>query len=82
LNPDASSPRAAPHVIIIGAGIVGAATAYFLSCAGARVTVLDASTPAAGASGASDGAVSVASKRPGPMMELAGASRALYLQLV
>ncbi|MBB1075994.1 FAD-dependent oxidoreductase [Rhodoferax sp. 4810] len=71
-----------PHVIIIGAGIVGAATAYFLSCAGARVTVLDASTPAAGASGASDGAVSVASKRPGPMMELAAASRAIYRQMV
>jgi len=82
LTPDIQRSRGAPHVIIIGAGIVGAAIAYFLSCAGARVTVLDASTPAAGASGASDGAVSVASKRPGPMMALARASRGVYRQLV
>jgi D-hydroxyproline dehydrogenase subunit beta len=79
---DVHSSRSAPHVIIIGAGIVGAAIAFFLSRAGALVTVLDAGTPAAGASGASDGAVSVASKRPGPMMELACMSRALYRQLV
>jgi glycine/D-amino acid oxidase-like deaminating enzyme len=81
-TPDVHSSRHTPHVIIIGAGIVGAAIAFFLSRAGARVTVLDARTPAAGASGASDGAVSVASKRPGPMMALAHASRALYHQLV
>lgn len=70
-----------PHVIVVGAGIIGAAIAYFLTCAGARVTLLEAKTPASGASGASDGAVSVASKRPGPMMRLARQSRALYAQL-
>lgn len=70
------------HVIVVGAGIVGAAVAYSLKCAGVRVTVLDAKTPAAGASGASDGAVSVASKRPGPMMALACAARTLYRQWV
>ena len=79
---DVHPSRRAPHVLIIGAGIVGAALAFFLSRSGARVTVLDAHTPAAGASGASDGAVSVASKRPGPMMTLAQASRALYHQWV
>ncbi len=72
----------APHVIIIGAGIVGASIAFFLSRKGASVTVLDATTPAAGASGASDGAVSVASKKPGPMMTLARDSRTIYRQLV
>ena len=82
LTPEISRSHGARHVIVIGAGIVGAATAFFLSRAGAHVTVLDTSTPAAGASGASDGAVSVASKRPGPMMELACASRAIYRQLV
>jgi glycine/D-amino acid oxidase-like deaminating enzyme len=71
----------APHVIVVGAGIIGACTAYFLAEAGARVTVLDALVPAAGASGASDGAVSVASKRPGPMMRLARQSRAMYVSL-
>lgn len=79
---DVHRSRRAPHVIVIGAGIVGASVAFFLSRSGARVTVLDAHTPAAGASGASDGAVSVASKRPGPMMSLAQASRALYHQWV
>jgi len=66
----------------VGAGIVGAAIAYFLTRAGAQVTLIEAREPAAGASGASDGAVSVASKRPGPMMELACQARSLYNQWV
>ncbi|QEL24121.1 FAD-dependent oxidoreductase [Bosea sp. F3-2] len=66
------------HVAVVGTGIVGAAAAHFLAAAGARVTLLDASGPAAGATGASDGAVSVASKRPGPMMDLARHARAFY----
>lgn len=66
---------------MVGAGIIGAAIAYFLKQAGARVSLLEAKTPASGASGASDGAVSVASKRPGPMMRLARESRAMYGQL-
>lgn len=74
--------NAPPPVVIVGAGIVGAATAYYLSLAGARVTLLDAKTPSSGATGASDGAVSVASKRPGPMMRLAREARDLYAQLV
>lgn len=69
---------AAPKVLIVGAGIVGAAIAYFLTRAGARVTLLEARWPAAGASGASDGAVSVSSKRPGPMMALACQARTMY----
>ncbi|WP_210542555.1 FAD-binding oxidoreductase [Rhodoferax sp. PAMC 29310] len=73
---------ALPHVVIVGAGIVGTATAYYLTLAGARVTLLDARTPSSGATGASDGAVSVASKRPGTMMHLAREARDLYAQLV
>jgi glycine/D-amino acid oxidase-like deaminating enzyme len=76
-----SAQPASRHVVIIGAGIIGAAIAYFLSLAGARVTLLEAKAPASGASGASDGAVSVASKRPGPMMQLARQSRAIYERL-
>lgn len=75
-------PRPLPHVVVIGAGIVGAATAFYLTRAGARVTVLEADSPSAGATGASDGAVSVASKRPGTMMGLAREARDLYAQLV
>ena len=74
--------RSFPHVVVIGAGIVGAATAFHLRRAGAKVTVVDARTPSAGATGASDGAVSVASKRPGVMMQLARQARDLYAQLV
>lgn len=73
-----SHPRS---IIVIGAGIVGAATAFFLGRAGVAVRLVDASVPAAAASGAADGAVSVASKRPGPMMEMALAGAALYRSL-
>lgn len=68
-------------VIVIGAGIVGASAAYFLSRAGFQVRLIDAAAPSAGATGAADGAVSVASKRPGPMMEAALAGVALYRAL-
>lgn len=61
-------------VIIAGAGIIGASIAYHLAIAGLRVAVVDAVGPAAAASGASDGAVSVASKKPGTMARLATAS--------
>lgn len=74
-------PRPPSSVIIIGSGIVGAATAYFLNARGVAVRLLDASAPAAQATGAADGAVSVASKRPGPMMTAALKGVALYGEL-
>ncbi|MEP3947634.1 FAD-dependent oxidoreductase [Ascidiaceihabitans sp.] len=43
------------HVVIIGAGIIGASLAYSVAQAGGRVTVVDASGPAAAASGQSFG---------------------------
>lgn len=61
-------------VAIAGAGIVGASVAWHLAGAGLSVAVIDATGPAAAASGASDGAVSVASKKPGPLARLASAS--------
>lgn len=67
--------------MVVGAGIVGAASAYFLTQRGFKVRLLEASAPAAAASGAADGAVSVASKRPGPMMTTALRGIALYRQL-
>jgi len=42
-----------PDVVIVGAGIVGAATAYYLAEAGARVEVLEATDIATGATAAS-----------------------------
>lgn len=67
--------------IIVGAGIVGMSAAYFLSQAGWDVTVLDADSPAAGATGAADGAVSVASKKAGLLMTLAVAGAEFYRRL-
>lgn len=61
-------------VAIAGAGVVGAATAWHLAGSGLRVALIDAEGPAAAASGASDGAISVASKKPGVMARLASAS--------
>lgn len=61
-------------VVVAGAGIVGASVAWHLAKAGISVAVIDAEGPAAAASGASDGAVSVASKKPGPLARLASAS--------
>lgn len=69
-------------VLIAGCGIVGAATAFFLARRGIDVTVLDREGPAAAATGAADGAVSVASKRPGPMMIAALSGVMLYRELL
>lgn len=68
-------------VIVIGAGIVGAATAAFLAMEGVDVRLLDAVSPASGATGAADGAVSVASKRPGIMMAFARAGTNAFQEL-
>lgn len=47
--------RRRPHIAVIGAGIVGAAIAYRLAKAGGRVTVVEAASPAAAATGKSFG---------------------------
>jgi sarcosine oxidase subunit beta len=69
-------------VIIVGAGIVGVSTAYYLAKKGVRVTVLEARDVAAGTSGACDGNIMLQSKRPGPVLEMAKAGTALYPRLV
>ncbi len=68
-------------VAVIGAGIVGAAIACHLSGRGLKVAVIDRTGAAAAASGASDGAVSVASKRPGALARLALESLAYTAEL-
>lgn len=73
--------RPPSSAIVVGSGIVGAATAYFLARRGIAVRLVDASAPAAEATGAADGAVSVASKRPGPMMAAALSGVRLYGEL-
>lgn len=80
-QPVATAHPQPASVVVVGAGIVGSAAAWFLARRGLNVTVLDALAPAAEASGAADGAVSVASKRPGPLMQAALQGIALYRRL-
>ncbi len=69
------------RVAVVGAGIVGVSTAWFLRRAGADVRLVEARAPASAATGSADGAVSVASKRPGAMMNAALAGLRLYREL-
>jgi D-hydroxyproline dehydrogenase subunit beta len=48
-------------LVVVGAGIIGASVCWHATQKGLRVAVIDSIGPAAAASGASDGAVSVAS---------------------
>lgn len=81
-RPASNSSRSPRSVAVVGAGIVGMSAAHFLSRAGWQVTVYDAGVVASGATGSADGAVSVASKKPGPLMTLAVAAVKFYEQLV
>ena len=67
--------------VVIGAGIIGAATAYYLSMEGLKVLVVDRSTPASGTSGACDGVISLHSKTPGLKIDMAREGIRLYRQL-
>lgn len=62
-------------VVVVGAGIVGAACAEALSAAGVRVLVVDRGGVAGGTTAAGEGNVLVSDKEPGPELDLAIASR-------
>jgi len=68
-------------VVVVGGGIVGAASAYFLARAGVDVTLLEAETLAHGASGRNPGFVWLQGRNPGFALEVARAGRDLYGQL-
>lgn len=68
-------------MVVVGAGIVGAACAYFLRRAGAEVTVLDAGPIAGGVSSANEGSLRVSGRPPGPGLELARWSRELWEEI-
>ncbi|MEV4312814.1 FAD-binding oxidoreductase [Actinocrispum sp. NPDC049592] len=67
-----------PDVVVVGAGIAGAACAEALSAAGVRVTVLDRGAPASGTTAAGEGNVLISDKAPGPELALAQASLARW----
>ncbi|MEV0890857.1 FAD-dependent oxidoreductase [Promicromonospora sp. NPDC050262] len=61
----------AADVVIVGAGVVGAACARSLALAGASVVVLDRGAAAAGTSAHGEGNLLVSDKGPGPELVLA-----------
>ncbi|MFL6073969.1 MAG: NAD(P)/FAD-dependent oxidoreductase [Mycobacteriales bacterium] len=67
-----------PDVVVIGAGIVGAACAAALAEAGLAVTVLERGPIVAGTSGAGEGNLLVSDKEPGPELDLALLSYRLW----
>ncbi len=70
-------PRTA-DVVVVGAGVVGAACAEALTRAGLRVCVIDRVGPAAGSSSAGEGNLLVSDKLPGPELDLARHSLRLW----
>jgi glycine/D-amino acid oxidase-like deaminating enzyme len=65
-----------PDVIVVGAGVAGAATTYYLAKADKRVLLLEAERPAFGASGRNPGFLWLQTKHAGVQMQLALAGRA------
>ncbi|MFJ1705091.1 NAD(P)/FAD-dependent oxidoreductase [Kitasatospora sp. NPDC088346] len=71
-----------PHdVVVIGAGVVGAACAYYATRAGLRVAVVDRGPVAGGTTGAGEGNLLVSDKEPGPELDLALLSTRLWREL-
>ena len=59
-------------VVVVGAGIIGAACSYFLARGGLRVAVVERGTVASGTTGAGEGNILVSDKEPGPELEPKG----------
>ena len=70
------------RVVIIGAGIVGAACARELALAGLQTTVVDRGGPGAATTSHGEGNVLVSDKPPGPELQLAQLSRRLWPEIV
>jgi glycine/D-amino acid oxidase-like deaminating enzyme len=73
-----SPPR---HVVVCGAGVIGAAVAYFLSLRGVRVTMVERTGVACAASGKSGGFIALDWCDGSPLGPLARASFALHARL-
>ena len=72
-------PRTA-DLVVIGAGAVGAACAYFAAREGLRVVVVDRGPVAGGTSSAGEGNLLLSDKQPGPELELALLSRRVWTE--
>ncbi|MEU9997556.1 FAD-binding oxidoreductase [Streptomyces sp. NPDC050848] len=74
-------PSTAADVIVVGAGMIGAACAYYAARAGLSVTVVDRGPVAGGTTGAGEGNLLVSDKEPGPELDLALLSLRLWREL-
>ncbi|MCY0933986.1 NAD(P)/FAD-dependent oxidoreductase [Streptomyces sp. H34-S4] len=74
-------PRHSLDLVIIGAGVVGAACAYYAAHAGLRVAVVDRGPVAGGTTGAGEGNLLVSDKEAGPELDLALLSARLWREL-
>ncbi|MFF5970513.1 NAD(P)/FAD-dependent oxidoreductase [Streptomyces sp. NPDC012769] len=67
--------------VIIGAGVVGAACAYYAARSGLSVAVVDRGPVAGGTTGAGEGNLLVSDKEAGPELDLALLSTSLWREL-
>ncbi|WP_040905478.1 NAD(P)/FAD-dependent oxidoreductase, partial [Streptomyces griseoflavus] len=65
-------------VVVVGAGVVGAACAFHAASAGMDVTVADRGPVGAGTTSRGEGNVLLSDKEPGPELDLARLSRTLW----
>jgi len=68
-------------VVVVGAGIVGAACAFYASRAGLSVTVLERDWAGAGTTSRGEGNLLISDKAAGPELELALLSRTLWREI-
>ena len=67
-----------PDVVIIGAGVVGAACAFYCCAAGLTVTVIERGSIGGGTTASCEGNILLSDKEPGPELELALLSSGLW----
>jgi glycine/D-amino acid oxidase-like deaminating enzyme len=70
-----------PDVVVVGAGIVGAACAYYAARAGLTVVVVDRGPLAGGTTSAGEGNILLSDKEPGPELELGLLASRLWREL-
>jgi glycine/D-amino acid oxidase-like deaminating enzyme len=70
-----------PDLVVVGAGIVGAACAHFAAREGLSVTVVDRGAIAGGTTGRGEGNILVSDKEPGPELDLALLSNRLWFDV-
>lgn len=67
--------------VVVGAGIVGAACAFFMAKGGLDVTVVDRNPLGSGTTSRGEGNLLLSDKAPGPELRLMQLSRALWLEV-